>query len=163
MQKAWSITRRCFHCLGNGQICSWQIQDGIRKRTEVCLLSKISKMALAGIDRTKELPACNRRECLRIGCCSLASSLWQVASYHWHMDKCLPPLHNFITSSLLTHRCFLKSSKMSGIPVHKYKYIYRCHVVACRFGVHSGNLCCRCDIGCFFACLIFRLKLEANS
>lgn len=143
------------HCLGNGQICSWQIQDGKRKRTEVCLLSMISKMPLAGIDRTKELSACSQRECLRIGWCSLASRLWQVASYHWHMDKCLPPLHNFSLTSLLTHCCFLKSSKMSGIPIHKHEYMGK---MLCRtdwFGVHVCNFCCRFDTDwfCSSACL----------
>lgn len=148
MQTAWSITQCCFHCLGNGQICSWQIQDGIRKGTEVCLLSMISKMPLAGIDRTKELSACSRRECLRIGWCSLASSLWQFASYHWHMDKCLPPLHNFSPTSLLTHRCFLKSSEMSGIPIHTHNIGTVLWRAAC-FGVHIGHLCGRFDTDWF--------------
>lgn len=149
MQTAWSITQHCLHCLGNGQICSWQIQDGIRKRTEVCLLSMNSKMPLAGIDRTKELSACSQRECLRVGWCSLASRLWQVASYHWHMDKCLPLLHNFSLTSLLTHCCFLKSSKMSGIPIHKHEYMGKmlCHTDW--FGVHVGNFCCRFDTDWF--------------
>lgn len=128
MQTVWSITQHCLHCLGNGQICSWQIQDGIRKRTEVWLLSMISKMPLAGIDRTKELSACSQRECLRIGWCSLASRLWQVASYHWHMDKCFPPLHKFSLTSLLTHCCFLKSSIISGIPIHKHEYGHDVHI-----------------------------------
>lgn len=145
MQTAWSIMQRCFHCLGNGQMCSWQIQDGIRKRMEVCLLSMISKMPLAGIDHTKELSVW---ECLRIGWCSLASSLWQVASYHWHMDKCLPPLHNFSPTSLLALHCFLKIIKMSGIPIHKHNIGAMLWRADC-FGVHIGNLCCRFDIDWF--------------
>lgn len=90
---------------------------------EVCLLSGISKMPPAGIDRTKGLSAWSRRGCLCVRRCALPSRFWQVASYHWLIDKCIPTLHKFSTTGLLTHRCVLKSSEMSVIHIHEHWYI----------------------------------------